>query len=179
MTVYRDAATADGPALAAMARASFTETFGHLYAPRDLATFLAQAFGPDGLPAQIDDPAYHVRLAIEDGANGDMADDGGAIVGFAKIGPVAFPGTWPPRAIELHQLYVLSGWHGDGIGPDLMDWAMRAARERGASDMLLSVWIDNHRARAFYERRGFVEVGRYVFRVGDHEDDDCLMQRAL
>ena len=169
MTTYRDAAIADGPALATMACASFTETFGHLYAAHDLAAFLAGTFGPDGLPAQIGDPAYRIRLAVEDET----------IVGFAKIGPVVFPGDWPPRAIELHQLYVLSSRHGSGIGPVLMDWAMDTARHRGASDMLLSVWVDNHRARAFYERRGFVEVGRYVFRVGDHEDDDRLLRLTL
>ena len=53
MITYRDAVPADGPALAAMARASFTETFGTLYRPQDLAAFLDQAFGPQGLPSQI------------------------------------------------------------------------------------------------------------------------------
>ncbi|WP_174286990.1 GNAT family N-acetyltransferase [Sphingomonas bacterium] len=167
--IYRDVALADGPALAAMACVSFTETFGHLYTARDLATFLDRTFGPGGLPAQIGDPAYRIRLAVE----------GAAIAGFAKIGPVAFPGDWPERAIELHQLYVLSGHQGTGVGPTLMDWATDAARERGSSDMVLSVWVENDRARAFYERRGFVEVGRYVFRVGDHEDDDRLMRLTL
>lgn len=169
MTTYRDAGPGDGPALAAMARASFTETFGHLYAPRDLATFLTATFGPQGLPAQIGDPVYRIRLAVEDEA----------IIGFAKIGPVAFPGEWPARAVELHQLYVLSAGQGTGIGPALMEWAMAAARERAASEMLLSVWVGNHRARAFYERRGFAEVGRYIFRVGEHEDDDRLMRLVL
>ena len=169
VTGYRDAVSDDGPALAAMARASFTETFGHLYAAHDLATFLAQTFGPAALPAQIGDPAYRIHLAIEDEA----------IVGFAKIGPVVFPGDWPPGAIELHQLYVLSHRQGGGVGPALMDWALDAAHRQGGSDMVLSVWTGNERARAFYERRGFVEVGRYVFRVGDHEDDDRLMRLTL
>ena len=169
MTLYRDAAPGDGPALAAMARVSFTETFGHLYAAHDLATFLAQTFGPAALPAQIGDSAYRIRLAIEDAA----------IVGFAKIGPIVFPGEWPPRAIELHQLYVLSHRQGGGVGPALMDWALDTARRQGASDMVLSVWTGNERARAFYDRRGFVEVGRYIFRVGDHEDDDRLLRLTL
>ena len=60
-----------------------------------------------------------------------------------------------------------------------MDWATGAARETGASDVLLSVWVDNARARAFYARRGFVEVGAYVFRVGDHADDDRILRLAL
>ena len=45
--------------------------------------------------------------------------------------------------------------------------------------MLLSVYIDNHRARRFYERYGFEEVGRHQFRIGDMIDDDRIMRLAL
>ena len=119
MIVYRDAIPADGPALADMAKRSFTDTFGTLYRPEDLAAFLDQAFGANGLPAHLSDPGYTIRLAL---------DDDGAIVGFAKLGPVAFPGDWPATAIELHQLYVRADQHGAGVGPALMDWAIAAAR---------------------------------------------------
>ena len=36
-----------------------------------------------------------------------------------------------------------------------MDWALDEARRRGARQLYLSVFIDNHRARRFYERYGF------------------------
>lgn len=169
MIAYRDATAADGTALGAMAAASFTATFGTLYQPRDLATFLGEAFGPAGLPAHAADPRYTIRVAT----------DGAAIIGFAKLGPVVFPGEWAPQAIELHQLYVLDGWHGAGVGPALMDWAIDAARAAGSPEMILSVYVDNHRARRFYERRGFAEIGRYTFMVGDKEDDDRIMRLAL
>ncbi|HVI98259.1 MAG TPA: GNAT family N-acetyltransferase [Sphingomonas sp.] len=169
MIAYRPALPADGPELARMAARCFTETFGTLYRASDLAAFLDEAFGADGLPSQLDDPAFTIRLATEDDR----------IVGFVKLGPVAFPGDWPETAIELHQLYVLGGWHGEGVGPALMDWAIAHARAAGHSDITLSVYIDNHRARRFYERYGFVEVGRYTFMVGSHEDDDRLMRLTL
>jgi len=170
MTIsYRPATPADGPALADMAKRSFIETFGTLYRASDLAAFLDQAFGADGLPSQLDDPAFEVRLAL----------DGAAIAGFAKIGPVAFPGDWPADAIELHQLYVLGGWHGEGLGPALMDWVVTRARELERSELILSVYIDNHRARRFYQRYGFEEIGRYTFMVGEQPDDDRLMRLKL
>ena len=37
----------------------------------------------------------------------------------------------------------------------------------------------NHRARRFYERYGFEEIGVYTFMVGDHADEDHLMRLAL
>lgn len=169
MIDYRPARPADAPALAAMARGSFTQTFGHLYAPADLATFLDGTFGPGGLPAQIDDPDYTLRLAT----------DGETIVGFGKLGPVAFPGEWHPTAIELHQLYVARDRHGTGVGPALMDWAIDHARATGRTEMILSVYVDNHRAKAFYRRYGFVDIGRYDFPVGDHIDEDRMMRLVL
>lgn len=170
MTItYRDATPADGPALSHMARRSFTETFGNLYRQEDLAAFLDATFGATGLPSQIDDPAYAIRVAF----------DGDAIAGFCKVGPVAFPGEWPADTIELHQLYILGPWQGEGLAPVLMDWALDTARGRGAAEVVLSVYIDNHRARRFYERYGFAEIGKYTFMVGDHEDDDRLMRLEL
>ena len=169
MIAYRDAVAADGPELAQMARRSFTDTFGTLYRQEDLALFLDQAFGSSGLPADLTDPAYRVRVAIEQGR----------IVGYCKIGPVTFPGEWPETAMELHQLYILSDHHGAGLAPVLMDWALDTMRAQGASEVILSVYVDNHRARRFYERYGFEEIGQYTFMVGSHEDDDRLMRLKL
>lgn len=170
MTIdYRPASPEDGPELAAMARRSFLETFGNLYRPSDVAVFLDAAFGATGLPSHLDDPAFTVRVATEQGA----------IIGFAKLGPVVFPGEWADDAIELHQLYTLATHHGAGIGPALMDWAIAEARRRNAGEIILSVYVDNERARRFYERYGFEEIGRYVFMVGEQPDDDRLMRLTL
>lgn len=169
MIAYADALPANGPELAEMGKRSFSETFGALYPASDLAVFLDRAFGADGLPCELDDPAISVRIA----------SDNGQIIGFAKLGPVAFPGEWAANAIELHQLYVLAGWHGEGVGPSLMDWVLATARSTGHGEVLLSVYVDNRRARRFYERYGFIEVGRHDFRVGESIDDDRIMRLVL
>ncbi|MBR0552334.1 GNAT family N-acetyltransferase [Stakelama marina] len=169
MIQYRDALPADGRELAEMAARCFTETFGSLYRASDLRAFLDQAFGDEGLPSQITDPAYRVRIATENER----------IIGFAKTGPVDFPGDWGDNTIELYQLYVLGGWHGEGVGPELMDWVLATARTAGYERIVLSVYVDNHRARRFYERYGFEEVGRYEFMVGEKVDDDRIMALTL
>ncbi|MHA6723218.1 GNAT family N-acetyltransferase [Sphingomonas sp. RS2018] len=171
MIAYRDAVPGDGAELSAMARRAFTETFGTLYRASDLATFLDRAFGADGLPSQLDDPAFTVRLATSEGR----------IIGFSKLGPNAlpFPQAEDANALELYQLYVLAGHHGDGVGPALLDWTIATARVRGADTLALSVFVDNHRAKAFYARYGFVDVGRFDFPVGDQIDEDRLMVLAL
>jgi ribosomal protein S18 acetylase RimI-like enzyme len=168
MITYRDALLADGPALSHMAKRSFTATFGTLYRAEDLASFLDATFS-ERLPSHLADPDFAVRIAL----------DGEKVAGFAKIGPVDFPGEWGPETVELHQLYLLGEYQGEGLAQVLMDWILDTARARGFSRIVLSVFVDNHRARRFYEKYGFTEIGKYEFRVGDHVDDDRIMARDL
>ncbi|WP_109808136.1 GNAT family N-acetyltransferase [Sphingosinithalassobacter portus] len=169
MAAIRPASPSDAAALSALASRIFTETFGTLYAPEDLAQFLNETFGPGGLPAQIGDPVFAIRVA----------EASGALVGFIKTGPVAFPGDWGSDTTELHQLYVAAEAQGSGVAQALIDWALDHARDEGYSRIVLSVFVDNIRAQRFYARNGFVEIGRYAFRVGNHVDDDRIWARAL
>jgi ribosomal protein S18 acetylase RimI-like enzyme len=164
----RRATGKDAAALAGVARATFTETFGMLYSAADLATFLEQ-HTPHDWAREIDDPAYAVMVV----------EDGHAAVGYIKLGPPRLPFTPPHGAIELRQFYLLQPWQGGGMGPKMMEWALAEARDRGMQEMYLSVFVDNERARRFYAKYGFEDVGRYAFMVGDHEDTDIVMRRAL
>jgi RimJ/RimL family protein N-acetyltransferase len=61
----------------------------------------------------------------------------------------------------------------------MMAWVIDEARRRQAGQLFLSVFVDNHRARRFYERCGFEAVGRYDFMVGTHADEDIIMRLDL
>lgn len=168
MTTYRDAVPADLPAVDALFRASFSATFGHLYAPGDLAVFLAK-FTPAAWAAELAEPDLAIRLAEEHGE----------LIGFAKISDVGLPVTPAGDALELRQLYLTEAAKGRGVAGELMQWVLDQARARGAGEIFLSVYVDNHRAKAFYGRYGFVDIGRYDFPVGRHFDEDRLMRLAL
>jgi len=165
---YRPAQDEDAPTLDRIFNTSFCETFAHLYRPEDLDAFLS-GFGLEDWRAQILDPAYAFRIAEVDG---DAA-------GYAKLGPIKIPVATDRPAILLDQLYVLKEHHGAGIARELMDWAFGEAARRGAQEMYLTVYVDNHRARRFYDRYGFEPVGRYDFMVGNHADEDIIMRKAL
>lgn len=170
MIACRDATPADGPELNAMARQSFVDTFTAEYDPADFATYLDQAYGGDGLVADLARPDIAFRIA--------RADD--RIVGYAKVSALTLPhSAAAPGAFELRQLYVATGWHGTGVAAMLMDWTLAHARAAGAPELYLAVFEFNHRARAFYRRHGFEEVGEYDFRVGSRVDRDRLMRLAL
>ena len=169
MTVsYRDAIAADLPAIDHVFRTSFCETFAHLYRPEDLAQFLRQ-FTPEAWAQEFNGPGYGFRVAEVDGE----------VIGFVKLGPSSLPIDSSRRFVELRQIYVMKDHHGSGVAAALTDWAIGKAREQGFEELYLTVYVDNHRARRFYDRYGFEPVGRYDFMVGSHADEDIIMRKIL
>lgn len=165
---YRDVTAEDAAMIAELFARSFVETFGHLYATQDLDHFLA-GVTPEAFADEIAHPAFALHVAEVDAQP----------VAFAKIGPPDLPVETPDRTQELRQIYVLKPWQGAGIAQQLYDWAEGEARRRGGAHLQLTVYVDNHRARRFYDRWGFVEVGRYDFMVGNHADEDIIMRKPL
>jgi ribosomal protein S18 acetylase RimI-like enzyme len=165
---YRDGTPADAALMARLGADTFTETFGHLYAAADLALFLEN---------------HRVEKWRDELGNGDfavrIAEAEGEPVGYAKVGPPSLPFEVTRPTAELRQFYVLKPWHGAGVAQALMAWVEEEARRRAAEQIFLSVFIDNHRARRFYERYGFEVVGTYHFMVGGHADDDLIMRKSL
>ena len=166
---FRLAGTDDAPALSKLGAETFTETFGHLYRPADLALFLTN-HGEDLWRQELADPEFAVLIA---------EDDNGGAVGYAKIGPPHLPFEPRGTAVELRQFYLLEPYQGRGLADEMMQWVIDEAERRGGNDLYLSVFVDNERARKFYERWGFVAEGRYAFMVGSHADEDVVMRRAL
>lgn len=161
---------ADAPAVASLFHRSFTATFGHLYPAEDLAAFLADC-SEEWFASELTSPDFAAML-------GESAD--GTLLGYCTIGPQNLPvpdngRTW----IVLRQLYVDEEAKGIGLAQSLLAWALDEARARGFHDIVLTVYVDNHRARRLYEKAGFVEVGSYAFRVGNRVDDDRIMRLAL
>lgn len=74
----RRAAPADAPALAALGASTFSETFGHLYAPEDLEAFIATVHACEAWQHTLVDPQRAVWLAELADGGADAIADGGA-----------------------------------------------------------------------------------------------------
>lgn len=173
MTHHIQLASPDDAAdISAFAAFSFTHTFGHLYAPEDLASFLSVWNQAPDLAAQAVDKDWALAL---------VRFESGGIAGFIKLGPIDFdlPAGQPAeRAAELHQLYVHPDAKGTGAAAALMEFGMAWAKQR-ADILYLSVFSENPRAQKFYARYGFYDVGRNPFRVGNHIDEDRIWRCDL
>ncbi len=164
----RPAAPADSEAVARLFNLSFRDTFGHNYPPDELDEFLTT----------FDGAFYHRAITAPESAV-MLGTLGGEPAGFCLLGQQQLPVTTGKRWWVVQQLYLLPAAKGSGMADAMLDWALDTSRDRGFQELYLTVWIDNPRARRFYERRGFVECGKYAYRVGSVIDDDRIMRLTL
>ena len=89
--------------------------------------------------------------------------------------PEADPG---PDDIEIRRIYLLSRFHGGGLGRRMMETALDAARAAGKRRVVL-VAYDENPVLGFYSRFGFQPVGRRLFQVGPRTYDDVVLALTL
>lgn len=171
MIDYRAATPEDADALAELGRTSFVDAFGHLYSAEDLNSFLESTYTPEIAAADIANPMRLFRLAESEGE----------MLGYCKLGfdKSLDYDAGDRRVVELKQLYLRGKQTGSGIGGALMDWALGEARARGADEVILSVWSENHGAQRFYRKHGFEKVGDTIFMVGNQRDEEFLFGLRL
>jgi ribosomal-protein-alanine N-acetyltransferase len=112
----------------------------------------------------VDNPGVFFRVATE-GA-------GGPVVGYVVAWFAAGEG-------EIANVAVAPSARGRGIGGMLLDAALAAAAENGAEALYLDVRESNARARALYDSRGFVEVGRRRRYYRRPSEDAIVLRRII
>ncbi len=168
--IVREAQLGDIPKLAALGAATFTETFGHLYKPEDLAFFINQSHSEHVYRDAIEASDYAVWVV----------DDNGTLAGYLKLCPNGLPCDPPlPQATELSKIYILADYQNKALGQKLLDAACDWARSSGYAEMVLSVFSENYAGHRFYQRNGFVKVGEYEFPVGKQLDREWIMMKTL
>lgn len=167
-TTVRIAGPGDAAALSEVARAAFTETFGHLYPPTDLVAFLHASYSTPVIREEADDPSNRWWIAERDGRAVGYAQAGRCQLPHAEVGP---------EDGELKRIYVLEEAQGSGVGRVLLDQALAWIEERYPGPVWIGVWSENARAQAVYAKRGFTKVGEYQFAVGDTRDAEWILRR--
>lgn len=169
-TTLRRAVAGDAAPLAALGSATFTETFGHLYAPADLSSFLAEKRTPEAYAPLLRDPAVHVTVAV---------DAAGELVGYVLAGACKLPvPDLEPAAGEVRELYLLASHQGHGLGTRLLETALVWLDDVGRAPLYVGVWSGNLGAQRLYGRYGFRKVGEYEFPVGKQLDREFILKRT-
>jgi ribosomal protein S18 acetylase RimI-like enzyme len=168
--VVRRATYEDAASLALVGGATFLDAFAGLIDGRDIVEHCVRQHSAGVYESWLSSPDAALWLAD--------ARNGGAPVGYAVLDnpqlTIAEPGD-----LEVKRIYVLSRFHGTGVGSRLMTAALDEARRRGATRALLGVYSENRRALAFYAKYGFTRVGDRRFRVGVNTYFDHVLALPL
>ena len=164
--MIRRCTAADASELALVGAATFLESFAGILDGANILEHCANKHS---------EASYRDALAAPEAAAW-LAEIKGAPVGYALVTPPAeLPVPLDPGDLELKRIYLLSRFHGGGVGLHLMRQATEFAQGAGAKRLLLGVYAQNLSAVAFYRRQGFLEVGTRTFHIGSGTYHDLIM----
>ncbi len=137
-------------------------TFRH--AERADVPALVQMMRDDPLGAQreiysepLPDAYYAAFAAIDSNDQNELivVEREGALIGTMQLTFIPYlshMGSW--RCL-VESVRIAAAWRGQGIGAQLMEWAINRARERGCAIVQLTTHASRTDAHRFYERLGF------------------------
>lgn len=166
----RAATPADALCLSVLAMQVFLDT----YATQGIRPAIAREVLASFSPAVFDQALVAADCCIV------VAEQTGHLLGFAQVQLTARHALAPAGVqAELLRLYVQEPFTGAKLGTALLTRAERVACEHGATVLWLTPWVHNHRALAFYARRGYTDYGATPFTFEGESHENRLFANEL
>lgn len=149
---------------------TFIDAFEKQNNPQDFWEYVNHAFSEEALSNQL----------AQEGTAFYFAYCNSSLVGYFKINiGNAQSDVKDPNSLELERIYVLKDHQGKQFGANMLDKAIRMAKEMGLKYLWLGVWEHNAAAIRFYERFGFKKFGEHPYIIGKDIQTDWLMKLNL
>jgi ribosomal protein S18 acetylase RimI-like enzyme len=170
----RHADLLDAGVLASLGARSFVDAFAADNDPRDIERYVAESFAEARIATELAKEGSTFLLAYDDDFSLDSP------IGYSRLqGGSTTDAVTARRPVELVRIYVEPSLIGHGYGSALLQLCLDEAAAKGYDVIWLGVWEHNDRARRFYERWGFQQVGERVFVLGDDVQTDHVMARPI
>ena len=149
---------------------TFVETFSSENSKENMTEYLENGFSTEKLKTELTDKDSEFYFAEFDNQ----------AIGYLKINiGQSQTEIKEANALEIERIYVLKAFHGKKVGQILYDKAIEIAKDKNVDYVWLGVWEQNPRAIRFYEKNGFVEFDKHVFKLGNDEQTDIMMKLKL
>lgn len=172
--------TSDLRLLCSIGKQTFIEAFEKASNPESFELYIAKAFEPDVILAEIKDPQCAFFMCYDDETND--------VLGYIKL-------RWDrsdeffgdAKALEIQRIYVLEKHWRKGYGKKMLDfienWAKNTeelSNNIGLFEwVFLVVWCENEAAIRFYEREGYEKFARKDFNFGNEIHNDFVMRKNV
>ena len=153
-----------------IAQESFFETYAALNTVDKMNHYLKHNLSLSKLKEEFNNPSSAFYFAkVENREVGYLKVN----IGNAQTEPIF------ENALEIERIYVLEQFQKRKVGKQLLEKAVKIAKEQKLERIWLGVWIKNPNAITFYKKQGFKECGTHVFQFVDEAQTDVLMTLDL
>ncbi|WP_162051595.1 GNAT family N-acetyltransferase [Pontibacter pamirensis] len=167
---FRAGTHEDAALLADLGWRTFEESFAAHNKPEDMSAFRPTMYSPELQAAELADPTTDFILV----------EVAGEAIAYLKLNKGPAPeAIQAERPLQINRLYITSAWTGRGLGDQLMQLSLEKALQQNHDVVWLTVWEHNERAKRFYLKYGFREVGELEFILGQDVQRDLYMQREV
>lgn len=163
-------ATDEVKALCEIVRQTFYESFSAQNSEDDMQKYLDENFSSKKMLTELNEPSSLFYFARKQEK----------VIGYLKLNfGQAQTEIQDSDSVEIERIYVLREFQRMGIGARLLDKAIEIAKSKNALYIWLGVWEENYNSILFYEKNGFTEFDKHIFRLGNDEQIDILMKLNL
>ncbi|WP_409296493.1 GNAT family N-acetyltransferase [Peribacillus sp. SCS-26] len=149
---------------------TFQDTFGHQNSPQNMKAYLEKSFNLKQIEKELSDRSSAFYFAYVD-------DE---LAGYLKVNAgEAQTEDMGDESLEIERIYIKQPFQRQGIGRYLINKAEEMALEQNKKNIWLGVWEKNEKAIAAYNRLGFIKTGAHSFYMGDEEQTDFILTKAL
>ncbi|PLT27622.1 GNAT family N-acetyltransferase [Peribacillus deserti] len=149
---------------------TFNETFKHQNSPENMNAYLEKAFNLNQVEKELSDSSSAFYFVY---VNDELAGYLKVNVGEAQTEEMG------GDSLEIERIYIKQKFQRQGLGKHLINKAVEIAREQNKKNIWLGVWEKNENAIAAYTRLGFVQTGAHSFYMGDDQQTDFILTKAL
>ncbi|MCC9138910.1 GNAT family N-acetyltransferase [Pontibacter silvestris] len=151
-------------------RQTFSETFSSGNSEENMKNYLEEGFSTEKLGAELANKNSEFYFALLENK----------VIGYLKVNfGQSQTEIKDDNTLEIERIYVLKEFHGKKVGQILYEKAMEVSKHKGVDYVWLGVWEENPRALRFYEKNGFVEFDRHIFKLGNDEQTDIMMKLQI
>lgn len=167
---FRIVTLSDLPDLHRISTQTFHDTFAPANTAENIDIYLSQALTLDKLAGELLNPSSIFYFAL----------DQDKIIGYLKLNfDEAQTDLKTADSLEIERIYVLQEHQGRRAGQMLLEHALNIAQRQHLAYAWLGVWEKNEKAIRFYQKNGFVEFDKHIFKLGMDEQTDILMKRNI
>lgn len=149
---------------------TFTETYSSFNTQKNIDLYISESLSASQITSEIKNSSsafYMVYLENN-------------LIGYLKVNlSGAQTALVDSTSIEIERIYLLKKQHGKGYGKNLIDFVLEIASNDNLYRIWLGVWSKNKKAIEFYKKMGFNEFDKHIFKLGQDEQLDFLMDLKI